>query len=58
MLKPPDQRWRDSTLFQLSTRRLRDLLGADHLLIRIDGRFDFARLVAPLQDHYYPVAVE
>ena len=43
---------RDSTLFQFTTRRLRDFIDPDHLLIRIDEQFDFARLVAPLEDRY------
>ena len=54
MLKPLDRHRRDSTLFQFNTRRLRDFVDPDHLLIRIDEQFDFARLVAPLEDRYCP----
>ena len=54
MLKPLDRHRRDSTLFQFTTRRLRDFIDPDHLLIRIDERFDFARLVTPLEDRYCP----
>ena len=49
MLKPLDRNRRDSTLFLLTTRRLRDFIDPDHLLIRIDEQFDFARLAAPLE---------
>ena len=54
MLKPLDRHRRDSTLFQFTTRRLRDFADPDYLLIRIDEQFDFAMLVAPLEDHYCP----
>ena len=54
MLKPLDCYRRESTLFQFTTRRLRDFIDPDHLLIRIDEQFDFARLVAPLEDRYCP----
>ena len=47
MLKLLDRHRRDSTLFQFTTRRLRDFVDPDQLLIRIDEQFDFARLVAP-----------
>ena len=46
-MKPLDRYRKDSTLFQFTTRRLRDFIDPDHLLIRIDEQFDFARLVAP-----------
>ena len=36
MLKPLDRHRRDSILFQFTTRRLRDFVDPDHLLIRID----------------------
>ena len=39
MLKPLDRHRRDSTLFQFTTRRLRDFIDPDHLLIRIDEQF-------------------
>ena len=54
MLKPMDRHRRDSTLFQFTTRRLRDFIDPEHLLIRIDEQFDFAKLVAPLEDRYCP----
>ena len=54
MLKPLDRHRRDSTLFQFTTRRLRDFVDPAHLLIRIDEQCDFARLVAPLEDRYCP----
>ena len=54
MLKPLDRHRRDSTLFQFTTRRLRDFVDPDHLLIRIDEQFDFAKPVAPLEEHYCP----
>ena len=52
MLKLLDRHRRDSTLFQFTSRRMRDFIDPDHLLIRIDEQFDFARLVAPLEDRY------
>ena len=52
MLKPLDRNRRDSTLFQFTTRRLRDFIDPDPLLIRIDEQFDFARLAAPLEAWY------
>ena len=54
MLKPLDRHRRDSTLFQFTTRRLRDFIDPEHLLIRIDQQFDFAKLVAPLEERYCP----
>ena len=54
MIEPLDRSRRDSTLFQFTTRQLRDFIDPNHLLIRIDERLDFARLVAPLEDCYYP----
>ena len=41
-------------MFQFTTRRLRDFVDPDHLLIRIDEQFDFGKLVAPLEDRYCP----
>ncbi len=52
MLEPLDRHSRDSTLFQFTTKRLRDFIDPNHLLIRIDKQFDFARLVEPLEDYY------
>ena len=54
MLKPLDRHRRDSTLFQFTTRRLRDFVDPDHLLIHIDGQFVFPKLVAPLEGYYCP----
>ena len=52
MLESLDRHSRDSTLFQFTTKRLRDFLDPKHLLIQIDEQFDFARLVEPLEDYY------
>ena len=52
MLEPLDRYRRDSTLFQFTDRRLRDFIDPEHLLIRIDERLDFAKLVAPLEQRY------
>lgn len=52
MLEPLDRHSRDSTLFQFTTKRLRDFIDPNHLLIQIDKQFDFARLVKPLEDYY------
>ena len=54
MLKPLDRCRRDSTLFQFTTRRLRDFIDPDHLLIQIDEQFDFGKLAAPLEERYCP----
>ncbi len=54
MLKPFDRCRRESTLFQFTTRRLRDFIDPDHLLIQIDGQFDFGKLAAPLEERYCP----
>ena len=48
MIEPLDRSRRDSTLFQFTTKQLRDFIDPNHLLIRIDERLDFAKLVAPL----------
>ena len=52
MLDPLDRHSRDSTLFQFTTKRLRDFIDPNHLLIQIDERFDFQKLVEPLEDYY------
>ena len=52
MLKPRNRHRGGSTLFQFTSRRLRDFIDPDHLLIRIDEQFDFAKLVTPLEDCY------
>ena len=54
MLKTLDRCRRDSTLFQFTARRLQGFIDPDHLLVRIDEQMDFARLAAPLEDHYCP----
>ena len=54
MLEPLDRCRRDSTLFQFTTKRLRDFIDPDHLLVQIDERLDFAKLVAPLEERYCP----
>ncbi len=46
MLDPLDRCRRDSTLFQFTSKRLRDFIDPDHLLIRIDEQLDFAKPVA------------
>ncbi len=52
MLEPLDRYSRDSTLFQFTSKRLRDFIDPKHLLIQIDERFDFRKLVEPLEDYY------
>ena len=54
MLEPLDRFRRDSTLFQFSTKRLRDFIDPSHLLIQIDAQFDFAKLVAPPGEQVLP----
>ena len=54
MLEPLDRCRRDSALFQFTTRRLRDFIDPNHLLIQIDEQLDFAKLVEPLQERYRP----
>ena len=49
MLEPLDRCRRDSTLFQFTTKQLRDFIDPNHLLIQIDEQLDFAKLVAPLE---------
>ncbi len=43
ILKPLDRCRRDSTLFQFTTRNLRDFIDPDHLLIRVDEQFDLGQ---------------
>ena len=52
MLDALDRHSRDSTLFQFTTKRLRDFIDPNHLLIQIDEQFDFQELVEPLEDFY------
>ena len=54
MLEPLARCRRDSTLFQFTSRCLRDFIDPDHLLIQIDEQLDFAKLVAPLEERYCP----
>ena len=54
MIEPLDRSRRDSTLFQFTTKQLRDFIDPNHLLIRIDEQLDFGKLVAPLEDCYCP----
>ena len=54
MLEPLDRCRRDSTLFQFTSKRLRDFIDPNHLLIQIDEQMDFAKLVAPLEKQYCP----
>ena len=49
MLEPLDRCRSDSTLFQFTTKQLRDFIDPNHLLIQIDEQLDFAKLVAPDQ---------
>jgi transposase len=52
VLEPLDRYRRDSTLFQFTTKRLRDFIDPTHLLIQIDEKIDFAKLVEPLERNY------
>ena len=52
MLDPLDRHSRDSTLFQFTTKRMRDFIDPKHLLIQIDEQFDFQKLVEPLEAYY------
>ena len=52
MLDPLDRHSRDSTLFQFTSKRLRDFIDPNHLLIQIDEQFDFQKLVEPLEEYY------
>ena len=54
MIEPLDRSRRDSTLFQFTTKQLRDFIDPNHLLIRIDERLDCAKLVEPLEECYCP----
>ena len=54
MLELLDRCRRDSTLLQFNTKRLRYFIDPDHLLIQIDERLDFAKLVALLEARYSP----
>ena len=54
MLEPLDRCRRDSTLFQFTTKQLRDFIDPNHLLIQIDEHLDFAKLGEPLDERYCP----
>ena len=54
MIEPLDRSRRDSTLFQFTSKQLRDFIDPSHLLIKIDEQLDFAKLVAPLEEYYCP----
>ena len=54
MLETLDRCRRDSTLFQFTSKRLRDFIDPNHLLIMIDEQLNFAKLVAPLEQRYCP----
>ena len=54
MIEPLDRSRRDSTLFQFTTKQLRDFIDPNHLLIRIDEHLDFAKLVESLEEYYCP----
>ena len=44
MLEPLDRCRKESTLFQFTSKRLREFINPNHLLIQIDDQLDFARL--------------
>ncbi len=54
MLEQLDRCLGDSTLFQFTTKQLRDFIDPNNLLIQIDGQLDFAKLVALLEKRYCP----
>ena len=54
MLELLDRYRRDSTLFQFTTKSLRDFINPSHILLKIDAEFDFARLAKPLEGKYCP----
>lgn len=57
MLEPLYRCCRDSTLFQFTTKRLRDFIDPDHLLIQIDERLDFAKLAAHCEGLELPARI-
>lgn len=54
MLEPLDRINRDSTLFQFTSKRLRDFIDPHHRLIQIDEQLNFAKPVEPLEECYCP----
>jgi len=47
-----DRYRRDSTLFQFTTKSLRDFINPNHILLQIDAEFHFDHLVKPLEGKY------
>ena len=58
MLDPLDRHSRDSTLFQFTTKRMRDFIDPKHLLIQIEEQFDFQKLVEPVEAYYCRVNLQ
>ena len=56
MLEPLDRCRRDETLLQFTTKHLRDFIDPGHLLIWIDERMYFAKLVAPWRRGTLPIS--
>ena len=55
MIEPLDRSRRDSTLFQFTTKQLRDFIDPNHLLIRIDERAGLRQAGGSLlEDCYCP----
>ena len=54
MLESPDRSRRDSTLFQFTTKRLRDFIDPYRPLIRTGEQPDFAKRAAPLEERCCP----
>ena len=59
MIEPPDRcrrdsRRSDSPAGSFTSRHLRGFIDPNRLLIRIDERLDFAKLVEPLEEYYCP----
>ncbi len=52
MLEPVDRFRRGSTFFGFTEKRLRDFIDPGHLLINIDERLGFSKLVALLERRY------
>ena len=53
-IEPLGRNRRDSTLFQFTSKQLRDFIDPNHLLIQIHERLDFGKLVAPLKEYCCP----
>ena len=52
MLESLDRCRKDAALFQFTSKRQRDFIDPDHLLIQIDEQLDFAKLMVPLETRY------